>query len=251
MPRDSSDTTRYRMTVQYLGSRFSGWQTQPKRTTIQATLEEALSRLAGRPVSVRGASRTDSGVHARGQVAHLQFPHRESIPDLQKALNALLPRDVQVRSLGPASSDFHAQKSARRKRYQYRIYNGQVLSPFLHGRVCHVRHRLDLEAMQEAARVLAGRHDFSSFAAASTTVRSRVRTIFASRLRTDGRSITYTVEADGFLHHMVRNIVGTLIEVGLGRRPADGMAALLEAHDRTLAGPTAPPEGLWLIRIWY
>lgn len=252
MKNEAAPTRRkYRAIVQYVGTRYSGWQIQPNVRTVQGVLRETLSRLAGRPVTVVGASRTDSGVHALGQVVHFFFPQKESIPDLRRALNALLPRDIRVMRLGEVDAGFHAQKHALKKRYEYRIFTGEVVPPFLHARVCHLSASLDFEAMGEAATMLRGRHDFSSFAAAASRVRSHTRTVFLSEFHRRGHSLTYRVEADGFLHHMVRNFAGTLIEVGLGKRRAGDFPALLEARDRKQAGPTAPPEGLYLVRIWY
>ncbi|UCF37367.1 MAG: tRNA pseudouridine(38-40) synthase TruA [Acidobacteriota bacterium] len=242
---------RYKVTVRYVGSRYHGWQIQPKHLTVQQVIAETVSRLAGQPVSIIGASRTDSGVHAMGQVAHFDFPHRPSVPQIQKALNALLPWDIQILSLRPVSPTFHAQKDAIRKRYVYRIFNGMNLSPFDYERVLQIRHPLDVEAMQRAAAALRGTHDFTSFAAATTTVKSKTRTLFDSRLVRRGRYLTYHVEADGFLHHMIRNIVGTLIEIGLGKRRPEAVQPLIDAKNRDLAGPTAGPEGLYLMQIWY
>jgi tRNA pseudouridine38-40 synthase len=247
----ASAEKKYRAILQYVGTRYAGWQIQRNALTVQGVVREVLSRLAGHPVTVVGASRTDSGVHALGQVAHFFFPRKESIPDLRRALNALLPWDIRVMRLGPVALRFHAQKHAVRKRYEYRISTTDVVPPFLHARVCHLPASLDFEAMQTAAVLLQGRHDFSSFAAAASRVRSHTRTVFLSEFRRRGHNLIYRVEADGFLHHMVRNFAGTLIEVGLGKRRPGDLPALLEARDRKLAGPTAPPEGLYLVKIWY
>ncbi|MFZ0426982.1 MAG: tRNA pseudouridine(38-40) synthase TruA [Acidobacteriota bacterium] len=242
---------KYRAIIQYAGTRYAGWQIQKNALTVQGVLRETLSRLAGYPVTVVGSGRTDSGVHALGQVAHFFFPEKESIPDLRRALNALLPWDIRVIRLAPAAPGFHAQKQALKKRYEYRILTAAVLPPFLHARVHHLPLRLDFDALQEGAALLRGRHDFSSFTAAASRVRSHTRTVLLSDFRRKGHRLVYRIEADGFLHHMVRNIVGTLIEVGLGKRRPQDLPALLEARDRTLAGPTAPADGLYLVRVWY
>jgi tRNA pseudouridine38-40 synthase len=242
---------KYRMVLQYAGTGYAGWQIQPNARTVQGVLREVLSRLAGHPVSVVGAGRTDAGVHALGQVAHFLFPDRESIPDLRRALNALLPWDIRVMRLSRATAAFHAQRHAHKKRYEYRILTAEVVPPFQHARVCHLPVPLDFEAMQTAATQLRGRHDFASFTAAASRVRSHTRTVFLSEFHRRGRNLLYRVEADGFLHHMVRNIAGTLIEVGLGKRRPEDLPSLLQARDRRQAGPTAPPEGLYLVRIWY
>ncbi len=241
----------YRATVQYLGTRYRGWQIQRNEPTIQGELTQVLSRLAGKPVSVIGSGRTDAGVHALGQVVCFRFPRRESVPDLRRAMNANLPWDIRVVSVRRVGAGFDAQMDARRKRYEYRIYNGRVLPPFLYGRVCHVPLPLDTQRMDRAARQVEGRHDFSGFAAASTTAKTRVREVYVSRVLRRGRLVVYRVEANGFLHHMVRNLAGTLLEIGLGRRPEDDLKCILEGRDRTCAGPTAEAQGLYLVRVWY
>ncbi|MGW8181054.1 MAG: tRNA pseudouridine(38-40) synthase TruA [bacterium] len=250
-PLRESEIKKFKITVQYLGTNYHGWQIQHGQTTIQGVLKETLSTLAGTPITISGASRTDSGVHAFGQVAHFFFPPRNTIPDLRRTLNALLPRDIRVLRLGQVSADFHAQKSARKKRYEYRIYNGPVLPPFSYGRACHIVHPLNFERMELGAQLLMGRHDFSGFAASTTTTQNRVREIGLSQMIKRGRNLAYRVEADGFLHHMVRNIAGTLLEIGLQKRSPDSVTEILAKADRRKAGVTAPPEGLYLVRIWY
>lgn len=251
MEAEEKSRQKYRARVQYLGTRYSGWQIQRNQTTIQGVLTEALERLAKQPVSVVGSGRTDAGVHARGQVCHFLFPDRPTIPDLLKAINANLPWDIRLMDLRPAPDGFHAQKWARKKRYDYLIFNGPVVSPFLYHIACHVRRPLDLAAMQEGAARLVGKHDFLGFAAASLSVKTTERTIFRSELTRKGTRIRYRVEAGGFLHHMVRNIAGTLIEIGRGRMTPDHVSLVLERRDRTLAGPTADARGLCLQKVWY
>jgi len=242
---------KYMIVLQYLGTKYHGWQIQSGQITVQGVLRDALTTLAGIPVQISGASRTDSGVHALGQVAHLWFPEKETIPDLRKALNAILPRDIRVLRLERVPGHFHAQKSARKKRYEYRIFNGPVLPPFLYGRVCHIVHPLNFSEMQRGTELLVGTHDFSGFAAATTSAQNRVREISHSEFTKRGRHLVYRVEGSGFLHHMVRNIVGTLLEVGLEKRPYTDVTSILESADRRNAGVTAVPEGLYLVRIWY
>ncbi len=242
---------KYKITLQYLGTRYHGWQIQRGQVTVQGVLRDALGELAGVPIQLAGASRTDSGVHAFGQVAHCYFPERETIADLRKALNAILPKDIRVLRVERVPDHFHAQRSARTKSYEYRIYNGPVLSPFNYGRVCHIVHPLDFEEMQMGAELLLGVHDFSGFAASTTTAKNRVREITRSQMKKQGRNLVYRVEADGFLHHMVRNIVGTLLEIGLQKRAPTEITTILESADRGNAGVTAPPEGLYLVRVWY
>jgi len=242
---------KYKLTIQYLGTRFSGWQIQKDRKTVQQTLKEAVTRVTGETASVVGAGRTDAGVHALEQVAHLRLESSMPARRLQRALNGVLPADIRVKRLARVSLVFHAQKDAVKKRYVYRIVNDQVLSPFLKGLVCHIFPKLDVEAMDAAARLFEGRHDFTAFAASTTTVKDRHRTVFRSQVRKRGTEIRYEVEADGFLHHMVRNMAGTLIEVGTGKRQVADIGRILESGDRRQAGVTAPPEGLYLAKVWY
>lgn len=245
------DWLKYRASVQYVGTRYAGWQSQPNQKTIQETIQQALQRLNGVRINVIASGRTDSGVHARGQVVHFRQPRKMETGLLRKALNAMLPTDVRIMSVARAASSFHAQKDARRKRYEYHIFNGPVLDPFRQGRVHHLRRRVSFERMQRASPQLEGIHDFSAFAASSSRVKDPRRTVFVSQFRKRGHSLVYRIEGSGFLHHMVRNIVGTLLEIGSGRRPESDLARILASRDRRNAGPTAPPEGLYLMRVWY
>lgn len=241
----------YRATIQYLGTRYQGWQIQSNAPTIQGHLTEVLGLLAGHPVVVTGSGRTDAGVHALGQVIHFRFPTRPSVPDLRRALNANLPWDIRVVSVRRIRPDFDARMDATRKLYEYRICNSKFLPPFLYQRVHHVPQPLAADDMDRAARVLMGRHDFSAFAAASTTAQTRIREVYRSEVRRRGPHVVFRIEANGFLHHMVRNVTGTLIQIGLGQRSEAEMPAILQSRDRTRAGPTAVAEGLYLVRVWY
>ncbi len=242
---------KYRALIQYVGTRYSGWQVQKDRITIQGILQKTLAQVTRTTSSVIGASRTDTGVHALGQVAHFDLDQRVGVIALRKSLNGVLPWDIRVLRLSLAPSDFHARKWALKKRYRYRIYNGQVLSPFLAGYVHHVTRRLDFERMQRAAPLLIGSHNFRSFAASSTQVRDHTRTVFLSQFRRKGCDIVYQVEANGFLHHMVRNLAGTFLQVGNGQLSVQDMVNILNSRDRRKAGPTAPAHGLYLTKIWY
>lgn len=243
---------KFRMTLQYLGTNYSGWQIQPSRPTVQETVSNTLSHLAGYRISVTGAGRTDAGVHALQQVAHFCFPEKDSIPDLKKALNALLPWDIRVTDLVEAPHDFHARKSAVRKRYEYHLFLGEVLPPFLHNRALHLPTGFKKKPAAEAAGELIGTHDFSTFTGAGSPVLNKVRTITKSQfIKKKGELLVYRIEADGFLLHMVRNIVGTLIEVGRGKIDPSLIPSIIGSLDRNQAGPTAPPHGLFLTRIWY
>ncbi|MFQ5929371.1 MAG: tRNA pseudouridine(38-40) synthase TruA [Acidobacteriota bacterium] len=243
--------SKYKVFLQYAGTRYAGWQIQKNQKTVQGKLRDALYKLSGEVVSVVGSGRTDSGVHATEQVAH--FILSEEIPreKLFRALNGILPWDIRVTRIHLAPRNFHAQKDALKKRYEYRICSGPALPPFLHGYVYHFPRPLDVKAMQEAAQQICGCHDFSAFAAAATKVKDRTRSVFLSRIRKRAQQITYLVEANGFLHHMVRNIVGTLVEIGLGKRQPNDIVKILDSKDRRMAGPTAPPHGLYLTKVWY
>jgi tRNA pseudouridine38-40 synthase len=243
--------TKYKVVLQYVGTRYAGWQIQKNQHTIQGKLKSALHQLTGEEISVVGAGRTDSGVHAMEQVAHLRVSEEMATEKLFRGLNGILPWDIRVMSIDRAPQDFHAQKNALKKRYEYRIYTGPVLPPFLHGYVHHMIRPLNVLHMQEAAAPLCQCQNFRGFAAASTRVKSTVRTVFLSQIEEQGYHLTYQIEGDGFLHHMVRNIVGTLLEIGVGKRAPDDVRKILDSKDRRLAGPTAPARGLYLMRIWY
>jgi len=242
--------------VSYDGTDFAGFQRQSNARSVQAEIEAALAPIEGRAVTVAGAGRTDSGVHALGQVATFKLASPISADDLSHALNARLPEDVRVVSAMEAEPDFHARFSARSKTYRYRISNTLVMSPFERRYAWHISRRLDLEAMREAARHLVGEHDFAAFQAAGGTVTTSVRSITHSNwmeepLPGGGRLLTYETAGTGFLKRMVRSIVGTLVEVSDGRRTAESIRDLLVSRDRAAAGPTAPPSGLYLVRVDY
>ena len=240
-----------KITLAYDGTRFVGWQRQAEGESIQGVLEDALARFEGAPVTVHGAGRTDAGVHALGQVASVRLTSGHDVETLARALNAQLPDDLRVLGIEDAAPDFHARFSARAKTYRYQIRSGNVASPFDRAYVWHLQERLDVDAMRTAAQVLVGRHDFGTFQSVGTTVPDSVRTLAHSRVRTEGDLLMYEVTGDGFLRHMVRAIVGTLVEVGRGWRPADSMASLLASRTRAQAGATAPPHGLFLVRVDY
>jgi tRNA pseudouridine38-40 synthase len=212
-----------------------------------------LSALEGAPVSVHGAGRTDAGVHARGQVASARVTVRHEASTLVRALNAHLPGHVRVLAVEDVADDFHARFSATGKRYEYLIRNAAIVLPFERAYVWHLPERLDVEAMRAAAAHLVGTHDFATFQSVGTTVVSSVRTITHSDVvrRDTGGLLAYEVTGTGFLRHMVRTIAGTLVDVGRGQRAPDGIPALLAGRDRARAGATAPPHGLFLVRVVY
>lgn len=224
---------------------------QADARTVQGTVAEALAPLAGGPVRLTGASRTDAGVHALGQVASFAVdkPLRPDV--VQSALNATLPRDVRVLGARAVPAGFDARRSARLKRYGYLLARGPVAPPFLRGYAWQVPRPLDLAGMAAALACLRGKRDFSAFQAAAGRDRAPVCTVYAARLAARGGLLGVFLSADAFLHHMVRNIVGTLLEVGLGRRPAAWAGDVLEGRDRRRAGPTAPARGLYLLGVRY
>ena len=240
-----------KLILAYDGTDFSGWQRQPDRRTVQQELEEALGRLTGVEPATTASGRTDAGVHALGQVVHFYTASRHPPETFVKALNAMLLRDVRVLDAREVPQAFHATVDARSKRYRYVIDNAPVADPFRLRYAYHVHPRLDAPAMDRAAQLLAGRHDFHSFETHWPNRTSSVRTIFDIAVTRAGDLITFEVEADGFLYNMVRSIMGTLLYVGLGKWPGSRVAAALAAEDRAQAGPTAPPQGLFLVQVRY
>jgi tRNA pseudouridine38-40 synthase len=242
---------RYKLTLEYDGTDFHGWQVQARERTVQGVLEDAVARLFGEPVRVASAGRTDAGVHARGQVAAFSVQRERPLDTVLSGLNALTPADVAVRSAETADENFDPRRDARRRRYCYRIWNTRWASPFWRRYSWHVVRPLDTERMAVGAAQLLGTYDFTSFRAADCDAEHPIRTISRSEIERDDCMILYTVEANAFLRHMVRNLIGTLVEVGLGERPGESIAGLIEKRDRNLAGATAPAAGLCLERVWY
>jgi tRNA pseudouridine38-40 synthase len=246
-----------KLTLSYDGSEFSGWQVQPNAGTIQGTLASAIGRLTGENVLPQGSGRTDAGVHALAQVA--TFTTASPIPaeNFLKALNDGLPPSIRILDVQEAALDFHARRSAKAKTYRYRIYRGPICSPFLARYVWHFPYPLDEDSMAQAAGEIASEHDFTSFAAVDPergheySEPSNVRTIFSSSFERHGEELTYTVRGRGFLHHMVRNLVGTFILVGKGTLQPKDIGRILEARDRSAAGATAPASGLFLVDVEY
>jgi tRNA pseudouridine38-40 synthase len=245
----------FRLTLAYDGTAYAGWQVQANARTIQAELESALQRITGQRVRATASGRTDAGVHALAQVVSLACDTHLPADVLRKALNANLPQDIVVVDACEAPPGFHAIRDAIRKRYRYVIQDGPVRDVFSRAYAWYVPQRLDQRAMSEAAGVLLGEHDFSSFQASGSERASSVRTILdLSVQRGTGDfldRIVIEVEANGFLYNMVRNIVGSLVQVGRGKRPPTWIADVLQACDRTVAGATAPPEGLFLVHVQY
>jgi len=239
----------YRIEISYDGTDYHGWQRQPRKKSIQGSLEKALVRIAKKETPVIGAGRTDAGVHARAQVANFMAELNLEEENLLRALNALLPADIRVISVKKTGPDFHARKAALSKVYQYRIFNGRNISPFLIRYVLHLPSPLDVEKMKTASQYFVREADFTPFS--SNRLLHPVRKILRSEIHTKGKEIIYTVEANGFLRYMVRTMVGTLLEIGKGKQPPDIIDDLFREKKRTLSSPTAPAQGLCLIKVRY
>jgi len=240
-----------KMTLAYVGTHYAGWQIQPALPTIQGLLEDRLGRLLREKVTLFGAGRTDSGVHALGQVASFTTERTVPLDGLRRGLNARLPEDIRVLEAMHVADSFHARSDARGKEYAYRYSRGEVTSPFRAPFVCPVRGRLDLDAMRRGAAAFEGRHDFTSLAPSSIELDDRVRTITSVRIEEQGDEVILRVQGDGFLRHMVRTIAGTLLEIARGVRDAGDVPRILAARDRRAAGPCAPARGLTLVRVFY
>ena len=240
-----------KLTVEYDGTRYHGWQIQANGETIQAVLERAVSTFLGKSTRITGSGRTDAGVHALGQVASFVSDQDCDLRKMRLGLNALTPEDISITAVERVADSFDARRDGRSRVYEYHILNRSTPSPFYLNRAWHVHEPLALEAMREAVHGLRGEHDFSSFRAAGCDALHPARKVYRTVLETRGELLVYTIEATAFLRHMVRNIVGTMVEVGRGARSAQSFAELLEARDRTKAGPTAPPHGLYLVEVKY
>ena len=246
-----------KMIVSYDGAEFSGWQVQPNAITVQGTVASVIGRITGEKVLPQGSGRTDAGVHALAQV--MTFVTQSSVPtgNFLKAMNDILPASVRVLEVTEAPPDFHARHSARAKTYRYRIYREAICPPFLARYVWHYPYPLAEETMAKAAALVVGGHDFTSFAAVDPergrddSAASNVRTIFSSSWEHLGEELIYTVRGSGFLHHMVRNLVGTFILVGKGTLQVEDVMRILEARNRSAAGATAPANGLYLVGVEY
>lgn len=253
----------FKLTIAYDGSSFVGWQRQAQGESIQGALEDVLSKFDGGPVTVHGAGRTDAGVHALGQVASVRLATHIDEGTLARAVNAQLPEAIRVLNVEVVSDEFHARFSATSKTYRYLVGGGDVASPFTRAFMWHVPERLDVMAMRQAARYLVGKHDFSAFRSVGGGPRDSVRTMMRSEVLViaqpaslgiwgrHGDVIAVELAADGFLRHMVRAVTGTLVEVGRGWRTPESVAALVSGAARSDAGATAPPQGLFLVRVDY
>lgn len=242
----------YKLTIQYDGTRYDGWQRQGNTdNTLQGRLEGVLSRMVGKPVEIQGAGRTDAGVHARGQVASVHLPKGYTPQEVQNYLNRYLPEDVAVVEVVEVGERFHARLSATGKEYRYHIRMGSVPDVFARKYQYRVEEPLDLAAMERAAGYLTGKHDFRSFCGNRRFKKSTVREVFHIGVEVCGSDLTLVYRGDGFLYNMVRILTGTLLEVGLGQRTPESMVDILEARERTAAGKTAPAQGLVLQEVYY
>jgi len=246
---------KFKLVIAYDGAAYEGWQVQKIGTGVQQKVEEALAKLFPSKPRVHSSSRTDTGVHAVGMVAHFEVPKagcRITPRKLALAVNAHLPEDIRVMSAAYASTDFHSRFQARGKQYRYLVWNHPAMNPLLRKTAWHVPRRLDLKAMRTAAKLFVGKHDFQSFAAnPGYKKESTVRTLTRCDVRKSGSQFSFIIEGDGFLYKMCRGIVGTIVQVGLGKFPADEIPSMLTKADRRVAGMTAPAHGLVLWKVFY
>jgi tRNA pseudouridine38-40 synthase len=241
-----------KLLIEYDGTNYQGWQVQPKGPTLQGILEEKLGLLTGEAIQLFGSGRTDSGVHALGQVAHFKTKSQMDIRSMQRALNSLLPPDMVIQKIEEVDEDFHARRHSKSKVYEYRILNRNLRSAFQRGFVWHIPQKIKFKEMEKATRWLIGEHDFSSFRSTGSPTQTTVRRVIRAEWK-KGRNglIRFEIEANGFLKQMVRSIVGTLVEVGKGKIKGEDLQWILDSKDRKKAGPTAPAHGLFLKEVKY
>ena len=240
-----------KLTVEYDGSGYFGWQVQPDQLTVQSELEAALSRITDSPVSAIASGRTDAGTHALGQVVNFKTSSAIDNASLVRGTNSLLPDDIAIRKAEDAPPDFHARYSALSKLYCYLILNREEPSAFYRNYAWHIPYALDLEAMASALPIIIGKKDFSSFRAVSSGDRNPIRNVLNAQVSSKGDTIRFELEAESFLRHMVRVIVGTMVEVGRGKLKPEEIVEILEDRDRAAAGPTATASGLYLVKVKY
>ncbi len=244
----------YKLIIAYDGTNYGGWQTQPNAPSIQSHIEEVLKTVLRHPLSITGSGRTDAGVHALAQVAHFHFDHEIAVKRTLLSLNALLPPDIRIRDIQLAPTHFHARFSAKAKIYHYHIHLGASRDPFKRLYSYHPRYKVDLELLKKAAKYFIGTHDFSSFANEAhkgSASKDAIRTIYRLDIIEEEGGIRLEFEGNGFLYKMVRNSVGTLLDIAKGKIPIESLPSIFEAKDRRKAGKSAPPQGLFLIEVKY
>lgn len=248
------ESYRYKAVLQYDGSHFQGFQIQPNGRTVQSEIEKALKIMSkGHEIKLRSAGRTDSGVHAKAQVIHYDYPFYLPPENMQRALNSLTTDEMSFIDISVVDETFHAQYSAQGKRYQYRVDINKISDPFKRLYVLHHPYRINMEALEAAMKDIVGKHDFSSFCAANSGKEDKVRTVYEAKVEKDElhNELIFTFRGDGFLYNMVRIFVGTLLQIANGLRPQDNIKHLLEVKDRNQAGPTAAAHGLYLMNTYY
>jgi len=245
---------KYKLSISYDGTRYGGWQIQPNATSIQTLIEKALKIVLRKSIKLIGSGRTDSGVHAEGQIAHFSFDGDLELSKLHHSLNGLLPDDIRIRRIDPVEVDFHARFSAKGKIYHYRIDRGKIKNPFTRLYAYHLPYPIDLDLLKEAAKAFVGKHDFTSFsneAHRGSAAHDPVRTLFRLDIIERGNELVLEFEGNGFLYKMVRNITGTLLDMARGKIPLSDIEDIFAAKDRSRAGTTAPAHGLFLVDVRY
>lgn len=240
-----------KLVITYNGAAYCGWQSQRNGTTVQETLAAAIERLTGACPKLHGCGRTDSGVHAKNYVCSFKTPSKATPETFVRGLNALLPRDVAVKSASEAKQDFHARFSVTGKKYEYYILNSKTRDPFWEGRALHYPYPLDEKQLDRAAKAFLGEHDFSAFCSAGGSVKDKVRIITEASVRREGDLVVFTVAGNGFLYNMVRIMAGTLLAVAQGKIASDALPEVIASGDRNAAGATAKPQGLYLSEVYY
>lgn len=244
---------RYKAIIAYDGTNFCGFQRQLNGRTVQEEVEKVLTKLASKRIEIHGSGRTDSGVHALGQVIHFDFPYERPLEKLRFALDTQTPEDISVKSVEKVADDFHARYLAKEKTYEFHVEIGKPRSPFRRFYASYYSYPLDIERMQRAIGDFVGTYDYSSFCSSGSSVENKVRTVYEARLEVtpERNELIFTFRGDGFLYNMVRIMVGTLLKIGNGRLEEDAIPRIIQAKDRNLAGPTAHPEGLYLKEVRY
>ena len=240
-----------KLTIAYEGTDFEGWQYQPQKRTVQGVIQAAIREITKQGHTIVGAGRTDAGVHAIGQVANFKTTFHIALENLKRALNSLLPKDVYVRDIVEVPLEFHARYSAKAKVYEYRILQRKEPDVFMRRYVWHVFHNLRPEFLRRCLECLIGEHDFSSFSASGSSVKTFVRKMYDASLAVNGDMFVLRFKANGFLRHMVRNIVGTIIQLDVKGKDVDELVKIMQKKDRKAAGITAPPQGLYLVEVIY